>query len=87
MSSSSDPSGAPVKTPCIGICSTTSLGDSLCRGCKRFAFEVIDWNGYSPAEKRAVLLRIDKLVRQIMEPRFVILSREQLQQGMRQQGV
>ncbi|MGM0633311.1 MAG: hypothetical protein ACQETO_09065, partial [Pseudomonadota bacterium] len=48
---------------------------------------VIDWNGYSPAEKRAVLLRIDKLVRQIMEPRFVILSREQLQQGMRQQGV
>lgn len=77
----------PVKTPCIGICSTTSLGDNLCRGCKRFAAEVIDWNLYSVQEKRAVLLRIDKLVNQIMEPRFVIHSREQLREGMKQQGV
>ena len=37
-----------VKTPCIGICSTTSLGDKICRGCKRFNFEVIRWNSYSP---------------------------------------
>ncbi|MEX1196915.1 MAG: DUF1289 domain-containing protein [Pseudohongiellaceae bacterium] len=87
MASTSDQAAAPVKTPCIGICSTTSLGDNLCRGCKRFAFEVIDWNLYGADEKRAVLLRIDKLVNQIMEPRFVIHSRERLQQGMRQQGV
>ncbi|MBU2098945.1 MAG: DUF1289 domain-containing protein, partial [Gammaproteobacteria bacterium] len=25
------------KTPCIGICSTTSVGDKICRGCKRFS--------------------------------------------------
>lgn len=87
MSNASDQAAAPVKTPCIGICSTTSVGDNLCRGCKRFAFEVIDWNLYSADEKRAVLLRIDKLVNQIMEPRFVIRSRELLRQGMRQQGV
>lgn len=33
-----------LRTPCIGICSTTSLGDRVCRGCKRYAAEVIDWN-------------------------------------------
>lgn len=87
MSSTSDQAARSVKTPCIGICSTTSVGDNLCRGCKRFAFEVIDWNLYTADEKRAVLLRIDKLVNQIMEPRFVIQSRELLRQGMRQQGV
>ncbi len=76
-----------VKTPCIGICSTTSVGDSICRGCKRFSTEVIDWNGYRHREKRAVLQRIDKLVIQIMEPRFVIESLDDLQQGMRASGV
>jgi len=77
----------PVKTPCIGICSTTSVGDSICRGCKRFSVEVIDWNSYSNTEKTAVLQRINKLVVQIMEPRFAIHSTSLLQRGMKEQGV
>lgn len=40
----------PVKTPCIGVCST-GIGDSVCRGCKRFSHEVIDWNSYTPQQK------------------------------------
>ena len=44
---------SPVKTPCIGVCST-GIGDSVCRGCKRFSHEVIDWNRYSQAQKLAV---------------------------------
>jgi predicted Fe-S protein YdhL (DUF1289 family) len=71
-----------VKTPCIGICSTTSLGDKICRGCKRFNFEVIRWNQYSEPEKRAVLKRIDQLTSQIMAERFRIFSVEKLQQAM-----
>jgi predicted Fe-S protein YdhL (DUF1289 family) len=71
-----------VKTPCIGICSTTSLGDKICRGCKRFNFEVIRWNQYSELEKRAVLKRIDQLTSQIMAERFRIFSVEKLQQAM-----
>jgi hypothetical protein len=43
----------PVKTPCIGVCST-GIGDSVCRGCKRFSHEVIDWNSYTEAQKQAV---------------------------------
>lgn len=71
-----------VKTPCIGICSTTSLGDKICRGCKRFNFEVIHWNQYSDPEKRAVLKRIDQLTSQIMAERFRIFSVDKLQQAM-----
>lgn len=71
-----------VKTPCIGICSTTSLGDKICRGCKRFGFEVINWNQYSEDEKRAVLRRIDQLTSQIMAERFRIHSVPKLQQAL-----
>jgi len=76
-----------VKTPCLGICSTTSVGDRTCRGCKRFAIEVIDWNGYTAAEKRAVLRRLDRLVTQIMSTRFRIDCLDSLQASMRQHGV
>jgi len=78
---------APVKTPCIGICSTTSVGDPICRGCKRFAFEVIDWNAYTEDEKRAVLLRIEALVRPIVEDRFIIRSAQSLAAGLKRQAV
>jgi predicted Fe-S protein YdhL (DUF1289 family) len=78
---------APVKTPCIGICSTTSVGDPICRGCKRFAFEVIDWNTYTEDEKRAVLQRIEALVRPIVEDRFIIRSAQSLAAGLKRQAV
>ena len=78
---------SPVKTPCIGICSTTSLGDRVCRGCKRYAFEVIAWNGYGDAEKLAVLKRIEKLVIQILENRLEIVSVPTLRQGLERAGV
>lgn len=76
-----------VKTPCIGICSTTSFGDSICRGCKRFAFEVIDWNAYTDGEKQAVLQRIEALVQPIVEARFIIRSSQALATGLKRQAV
>jgi len=47
----------PVKTPCIGVCST-GIGDAVCRGCKRFCHEVIDWNGYTMEQKRVIDRRL-----------------------------
>ncbi|MEL0243196.1 MAG: DUF1289 domain-containing protein [Gammaproteobacteria bacterium] len=44
------------RTPCVGICSTT-YGDEVCRGCKRFYFEVINWNKYDEDEKDAIWTR------------------------------
>lgn len=71
-----------VKTPCIGICSTTSFGDKICRGCKRFNFEVIHWNSYSESEKSAVMSRIDQLTTQIMSNHFHIFSAPALEQAL-----
>lgn len=61
-----------VPTPCVGICSTT-YGDTVCRGCRRYLPEVIDWNRYSAAEKRLIWLRLDGLLAQIM-PRYFELT-------------
>lgn len=48
-----------VMTPCVGICST-SIAGSVCRGCKRYAHEVIRWNGYSNAERQIVWRRLEE---------------------------
>ncbi|MDE0348591.1 MAG: DUF1289 domain-containing protein [Gammaproteobacteria bacterium] len=47
-------------SPCIGVCSTT-FGDLVCRGCKRFAHEVVDWNGYEPEQRQAIWRRLAEL--------------------------
>ncbi len=75
------------KTPCIGICSTTSLGDTVCRGCKRYGFEVIAWNTYDDSSKVAVLKRIEKLVVQIVEHKLRIFSIPNLKLGLEQARV
>jgi predicted Fe-S protein YdhL (DUF1289 family) len=64
---------SPTRTPCIGVCSTTSVGDAICRGCKRYAFEVIRWNSYLDVEKEAVLRRIETLTVQILKTGFTFI--------------
>jgi predicted Fe-S protein YdhL (DUF1289 family) len=68
-----------VKTPCIGICSTTSFGDKICRGCKRFNFEVIGWNGFTHEQKLAVQARINLFTEQLMSNKFIIQDYYKLQ--------
>ena len=75
------------KTPCIGICSTTSLGDRVCRGCRRYSFEVIKWNSYDPQEKTAVLTRIERLIGQILENKFKIFSETTLKSKLKRFNV
>ena len=75
------------RTPCIGICSTTSLGDTVCRGCRRYSFEVIKWNSYGSQEKKAVLKRIEKLISQIFENKFHIQSEITLQSELKRFNV
>lgn len=48
------------RTPCVGICSTT-YGDLVCRGCKRFAHEIVQWNGYDEAQQDAVRGRLQQV--------------------------
>lgn len=75
------------KTPCIGICSTTSLGDSVCRGCKRYSFEVINWNSYDLDSKTAVLKRTEKLICQILENKLRIFSVPNLKLGIEKANI
>tara|TARA_B100000408_G_C10167780_1_gene169258 strand:- start:8 stop:463 length:456 start_codon:yes stop_codon:yes gene_type:complete len=60
-----------VKTPCVGVCSTV-FGDEVCRGCKRFQHEVIEWNGYSDFEKEIVWKRLESLKVLIMKSKIFI---------------
>lgn len=61
----------PVKTPCIGVCST-GIGDSVCRGCKRFSHEVIHWNGYTQMQKRIVDERLGGFLSQCVSNKLAV---------------
>lgn len=45
-------------SPCVGICSTSNLGDAICIGCHRTFEEVIRWNAMTDEEKIAVNQRL-----------------------------
>lgn len=75
-----------IRTPCIGICSTTYGGD-VCRGCRRFAHEVIDWNAYDEAEKELVWARLERLVVDVAGTRLSVFDADLLAQTLRAMGV
>ena len=70
-----------VNTPCIGLCST-ALGDGVCRGCKRFAHEVIDWNGYTAEQQQAVVDRLDDFLVRVVGNRIDIFDEKILREQM-----
>jgi len=63
-------------TPCIGICSTT-YGDLVCRGCKRFAHEIVAWNTYTAAQRGRIWSRLYEL-RDQATALFVAVTDERL---------
>lgn len=69
------------KTPCVGLCSTV-YGDLVCRGCKRFSHEIIDWNRYQQVQKSAVWSRLAQLLTQIIMARVELVSALQLREAM-----
>ncbi|TBU99765.1 DUF1289 domain-containing protein [Stutzerimonas kirkiae] len=75
-------SSSRIKTPCVGLCSTV-YGDLVCRGCKRFHHEVVNWNAYDEEQKRSVCRRLEVLLVQVMMAKLEVfdsdLLRSQLQ--------
>ena len=63
-------------TPCVGICSTT-YGDLVCRGCKRFSHEIVAWNVYTEDQRERVWSRLHALRDQATAV-FVTVSDEQM---------
>ena len=58
-------------TPCLGICSTT-FGDEVCKGCKRFAHEIVSWTKYSLEEREIINDRLEKFKIKILQHRFKV---------------
>ncbi|KQB54200.1 Fe-S protein, partial [Pseudomonas endophytica] len=53
-------------------------GERVCRGCKRFHHEGIHWNGYNEDEKRAVWLRLEQLLVQVMAAKVEVFDPQAL---------
>jgi predicted Fe-S protein YdhL (DUF1289 family) len=75
-----------VPTPCIGVCST-GIGDVVCRGCKRFAHEVIHWNSYSDEQKRLIDSRLDQFLMQIVASKIQIFDSALLARQLQSQQI
>ena len=58
-------------TPCIGICSTT-FGDDVCKGCKRFSYEITNWGKFSTDERAVVNSRLEQFKITILEEKFIV---------------
>ena len=65
------------RTPCIGVCSTT-YGDLVCRGCKRFAHEVVGWNGFADAQRHVVWTRLNRLLAESVRAYVTVVDERRL---------
>ena len=65
------------RTPCVGICSTT-YGDLICRGCKRFAHEIVSWNGYTTPQQQQIWQRLEHLRDGCVEAYLTIFDESRL---------
>ena len=68
-------------TPCIGICSTT-FGDDVCKGCKRFSHEITNWGKFSTDERAVVNSRLEQFKTTILEEKFTISDTELFESKM-----
>ncbi|MEE4460950.1 DUF1289 domain-containing protein [Azotobacter chroococcum] len=75
-----------IKTPCIGLCSTV-YGDLVCRGCKRFHHEVVNWNQYTEEEKRAVWMRLEALLVQVVQAKLEVFDAQRLRSQLEQRQI
>ena len=69
-------------TPCVGICSTT-YGDLVCRGCKRFSHEIVAWNVYTEDQRERVWTRLQALRDQATGVFVTVLDEQLLRDGAR----
>ena len=68
-------------TPCIGTCSTT-FGDDVCKGCKRFSHEITNWGKFSTDERAVVNSRLEQFKTTILEEKFTISDSELFESKM-----
>ena len=65
-------------TPCLGIC-TTTFGDEVCKGCKRFSYEIVNWTKFTKEERSIVNNRLEEFKITILKDRFKIIDQNLLE--------
>ena len=75
-----------VRTPCVGVCST-GIGDQVCRGCKRFAHEVVNWNGYSNDQRYLIAQRLEGFLAQVVSNKMLIIDEQRLLAAIKHQQI
>ena len=73
-------------TPCLGIC-TTTFGDEVCKGCKRFAHEIISWPKYSENEREIINGRLEQFKIKILQNIFKIFYSELFASKLEQNAI
>ena len=71
------------RTPCIGVCSTT-YGDDICRGCRRFRHEITSWINYSDSEKNIINRRLEKFKVTVLEEKFLVADIDKFKEALNQ---
>lgn len=71
------------RTPCIGVCSTT-YGDDICRGCRRFRHEITSWIEYTDSEKSIINRRLEKFKITVLEEKFTVISPDVFKEALLQ---
>ena len=61
------------------------FGDHVCRGCKRFHHEVIEWNGYTDIQKETVWNRLESLKVLIMKSKISTPAKQHTSKAADQQ--
>jgi predicted Fe-S protein YdhL (DUF1289 family) len=74
------------RTPCVGICSTT-YGDLVCRGCKRFAHEIVQWNSYDATQQDAVRERLTRVRDEVLDALLICDNHRLLQVALADAGL
>lgn len=69
------------RTPCVGICSTT-YGDLVCRGCKRFSHEIVGWNTYTHAQRQDIEARLARLKAGVIGALLTVLDEAQCREAI-----
>ncbi len=75
-----------VKTPCVGVCST-GISDQVCRGCKRFVHEVVNWNAYNNEQKFLISQRLEDFLVQVVSNKLCIIDERQLLLAVKHQQI
>lgn len=75
-----------IKTPCVGLCSTI-YGDLVCRGCKRYHQEIIDWNAYDVEQRRAVIVRLEQLLVPLVANYLEVIDEDLLRAQLEQRQI